>query len=86
VPSAADADADVPADVPAEAETEAGADADEDVGADGSADTPTDGSADVVYVYVDDGCGCRTTGTSEHASLVLFGLLFVAAFRRRRRT
>ncbi|MBN1769720.1 MAG: phosphodiester glycosidase family protein [Deltaproteobacteria bacterium] len=78
----ADADADAPSDVPAE--TPPDVVTPDDVGP--GTDASTDGW---IWVYQDDGCGCRATGGSGAGGLAAFlaavGLLGAAGGRRRRR-
>ena len=81
VPAAADADADADGDAEAEADVDEDVEADVDV----TADVPTDGPVDVIYVYVDGGCGCRTTGGPGPEAPAAFGVLLALAVRRRRR-
>ncbi|MBN1772974.1 MAG: hypothetical protein JXB32_17020 [Deltaproteobacteria bacterium] len=82
VPGAADADADADVSEDDAGADDAGADADQDV----ADDVPADGSPDVIYVHVDDGCGCRAAGGARPADALLLGLLLVVAARRRRRS
>ncbi|NMC71594.1 MAG: hypothetical protein GYA57_16220 [Myxococcales bacterium] len=81
VPEAADADADADADAGADADADASADGAE---GEGAGDAPTDGPPDVIYVYVDDGCGCRAAGGSPAGAWLVLGLLLAGARRRRR--
>lgn len=91
-------DADADADAGAEADT--GADADADAGADATADVPAETAADAdapgrdaipeggVWIYQEEGCGCRAAGRAGtgglFATLALLGLLAAPAALLRR--
>ena len=85
-PPGPDADADADPDVVEDAGADADADPDADTDADSGADAPTDGQPDVIYIYVEDGCGCRAAGAPATGALpALLALGVVFALRRRRR-